>query len=152
LIGVAVSPDGKTVAAGGEDHRIAFYDLATGKERTAAEPHRGGIWALAFTRDGKQLLTGDSDALRLWDVATGKEVRRFGGDSGNAASAVLSPDGKRLATTHGKAVAVWDVATGKELCRRDGPENSFWWPAFLPGDRLLAAGGVEERLRVWDVM
>jgi serine/threonine protein kinase len=67
---VAFSPDSKTLALGVADGPIQLWDLADGKQRkTLDDPGSRGF--LAFTPDGKKLLTGD---LRLWDVVSGQKL------------------------------------------------------------------------------
>src|SRR5262245_31998575 len=46
--------------------------------------HNDAVYALAFTPDGKYILTGSFDqTLKMWDAANGKEVRTFGGPQGH---------------------------------------------------------------------
>jgi WD40 repeat protein len=66
----AVSPCGKFLALGFEDGRVRLYDLDTGKLLRRLEGHRGAVTALAFTPDGKALVSGSADSTALvWDVA-----------------------------------------------------------------------------------
>ena len=70
---VAFSPDGKTLAVGrGWDNRdIHLYDVGDGREvrRIATPPHSHCTLALAFTPDGKGLVTGMSDtSILIWDL------------------------------------------------------------------------------------
>ena len=65
--------------------------------------HMANINAIAFTPDGKQLVSASDDkTIRVWDLATGKTVRTIRGESapgdpGKIYSMALSPDGKWLA-------------------------------------------------------
>src|SRR5258708_5526757 len=59
--------------------------------------HREWIWGVAFSSDGKYILTGSYDKpARLWDVQTGQELRRFAGFTGAVAAVAFSPDGKSV--------------------------------------------------------
>src|SRR5262249_9725931 len=85
--------------------------------------------ALAFSPDGKFLVTGDlRGRLILWDARTGREVRSLAGHVGIVVSLAFSPDGRRLFSCEDYQVGsglvrnappgeikVWDVATGQEL-------------------------------------
>ena len=67
--------------------------------------HPVGVWAVAFTPDGRQILSGGGGYsagvptgcdLRLWDATTGKEERRFEGHMGPVLAAAVSPDGRSV--------------------------------------------------------
>jgi WD40 repeat protein len=139
--------------------------------------HGDAVHYLAFTPDGKSVLTASGDnVIRLWDFKTGKEVRRFearqagkpnlGGMPGapgggmiapgwgprgmGMVSVALAPDGKTLAATtlHG-TVQLWDVATGKEL-RSIPAGNGASALLFSPDGTLLAGRGFDQAVRLWE--
>jgi WD40 repeat protein len=64
---LTISPDGSVVAAPGQDtdrrHLIDLWDLRAGKRVATLDGHRGAVTALAFSPDGRRLISGDVDAL-----------------------------------------------------------------------------------------
>lgn len=112
---VAVSPDGKLVASGGENIRI--WEMAGGKlVRKLAAPAA----SLAFSPDGKTLASGGGRSIHLWDAETGNEIRKFDGPR-LLRSVVFSPDGKVLASGDEQAVIrFWDLEKGSEIRHIDG--------------------------------
>jgi RNA polymerase sigma factor (sigma-70 family) len=155
--------------------RVRFWETATGKELDGFPGEKTHTTFLAFSRDGKTLLTGDSwtSTVRLRDAATGKDLRSFSVDAAGKAAKffrgftalALSPDGKRLATADPRtdnstsllgacAVRVWDVDTGKQLHKLDGHQNEVHALAFSRDGRLLASGGSSFRnslVNFWEV-
>jgi WD40 repeat protein len=107
---VAVAPDGKLTASGGEDIRL--WETATGKPvRGLAAP----AVALAFSPDGKTLASAGGGTLRLWDVETGKEIHKVQGKRLLRAVA-FSPNGKVLASGDEQAtIQLWDPSTFKMI-------------------------------------
>jgi dipeptidyl aminopeptidase/acylaminoacyl peptidase len=64
------SPDGRTLATGatGEGH-LRLWEVATGQERRRLEGHQGSVDAIAFSRDGRILVTGGGETAALvWDL------------------------------------------------------------------------------------
>src|SRR5258708_3365421 len=75
------------------------------------------IMAVAFSPDGKQILTGNAlRALMQWDAKTGKELRRWSGDGVGMVS--FSPNGKLLLCDgSNNELILRDAASGKEVRR-----------------------------------
>ena len=67
---VAFSPDGKTVAAGGDDHTAHIWEAKTGKSLAVLKGHEDSVRAVAFGHEGRTLVTGSADkTLRVWELA-----------------------------------------------------------------------------------
>jgi WD40 repeat protein len=131
---VVFSPDGKTLASGGENGVVMLWAAATGKERAVLEGHTSVVLAAAFAPDGKTLATAGADTtIRLWDVARGRLIGTLHGYKSSVFSLAYSPDGRMLASAccwqemnlsgaKGKGykwvcrseVKVWEVATHQE--------------------------------------
>jgi WD40 repeat protein len=67
---VAVSPDGRCLATAEDDGSILIYEIATGQVRRRLAGHLAPVASLAFTPDGKRLISGSYDYTALvWDVS-----------------------------------------------------------------------------------
>jgi RNA polymerase sigma factor (sigma-70 family) len=154
---IAFEPGGKFLATAGgklkEPGEFRLWDLVTGKVVRSWQGHEGWVFALAFTPDGRRLVSGGYDnTIRLWDVATGKELRRLARHQSPVYSLVLERDGRTLVyRVADNTVHFRNVLSGQELRRFGGPEHSVTGIAFAPDSKYLAAGGGDAELVLWDV-
>jgi WD40 repeat protein/tRNA A-37 threonylcarbamoyl transferase component Bud32 len=122
--------------------------------RAPSLQHQGPVYAVAFSPDGRTVLTGSGDgALHLWEAATGKELRQFKGHDRAVETLAFSPDGQTaLSGGVDKTARLWDVATGKELHQLEGQEGLLWAVAFSPdGKTALTTTLGGKTARLWDV-
>jgi WD40 repeat protein len=114
--------------------------------------------ALAFSPDGKTLAVGAYQEVLLWDLANAKLAKRIGvGQIGDFVRAVaFRNNGQWLAVAEGTpygsgAVKVFDVNNGQPALVFQEPKDAVFAVAFSPDGKLLAAGGVDNVARVWNV-
>jgi WD40 repeat protein len=155
VVQAAFSPDGKTLACGGERGRVLLWDLARRAERFESAGHTGSILSVAVSPDGKTVATGDGDGIaRLWELATGKPLKRFRHQvQGPAQTTVwgvaFAPDGKTLATAHLGGITFWDVARGKPVRRIKVGKNHVMALAYAANGKVLVSAGEGGYLVHW---
>jgi WD40 repeat protein len=151
---LAVSPNSKMVACGRSDYSIVF-DLETGRvvHRLTGRP-----LDVAFTPDGKSLVSHSGNVLRIWDVATGKEKFELSPDMGHPPLATaVSPDGQSLATACwlDQSVLVWDLNKGVTVqslpIGRLGQERFTRDLAFSRDGRVLSCALANGFFQYWMV-
>ena len=89
---IAYSPDGTQVAVA-HGSLVGLYDVTTRKRVVTFATQTNWVRCIAFSNDGKRILTGSLDgAVKLLDAATGADVRSFAGHTGPVNSVALSTD------------------------------------------------------------
>ncbi|HWF87327.1 MAG TPA: hypothetical protein VN659_00785 [Pyrinomonadaceae bacterium] len=99
----------------------AKKDKSSEPDSVKLEGHTGDINSIAFSPDGRFVVTGSADGTaRVWEAASGKSVGELRGHSKSVNSASFSPDGKFIVTASDDAtVRLWD-ATRFALVRNIG--------------------------------
>jgi RNA polymerase sigma factor (sigma-70 family) len=114
--------------------------------------HGSTVTGLAFTPDGKALISGSYDkTLRVWDAATGRELRRLPPFRGSLSCLSMPADGRTVAACeYTGEVFLADLAAGRVTPLRPppGPPDFRACVALSPDGKLLAVGA--SSLRLWD--
>ncbi len=116
--------------------------------------HVGPIRALAFSPNGRSLVTGSSDnTVRIWDVASGQELKALPSHFGATRAVSFSPDGQFVATGGDDGtVGIWDVSTGKELkAMKSRAAGIVFTLSFSPDGKTIISGGSDSLIHLWDV-
>ena len=144
--------DGTAVAVlAHENNPGAIVELPGGGVQWKAPGLGAEVTSVAFSPDGKLLVSGDNDkTARIWDAVSGRELRRLAHDDG-VSTVAFHPAGTYVATGSKDATArVWDTATGREVFRVKHQEE-VRKVAFSPEGRYLAAISTSGGISISDV-
>ncbi|HKS09249.1 MAG TPA: caspase family protein [Pyrinomonadaceae bacterium] len=165
---IAFSRDGRLIAASAADNSVKVWDVNSGREMLTLTGPQGtisagfGVYFIGFASDNR--LVTVSDAARVWDLNTGRELRTLElsspaptGYSGSGdAGITISPDGTQFVMLDDDSeahVRVIEIASGREVRRvklSDKRVDTINF-AFTPDGRVIAAGVIDKRLKLWDV-
>jgi len=153
-LALAISPDGKLIAAGGDENSVLVWDSTTLAQKLDLRGHAEQVSAVAFSADSKWLLSGDIfGRCRLWDLSTGKALATLDGHTRAISGAAFLPDGRRALTASlDGSVAQWELPAGRELkplmLRHQGKVVGL---ALSADGRTALSGSDDGAVRVWSV-
>ena len=150
---LALSPDGKTIAAGvGET--VKLFDITSGNEiRTM--PAGGSVDVIAFSLDGKTIASSGGSMgmdIIIWNAQTGEKLQTLTGHTSFLTALAFSPDSQTLASgSWDKTIMLWNPTSGSQLRVITGHTDFVTCLAFSPNGQLLASGSWDLTVRLWNV-
>ena len=149
---IALSPDGKRIAAFHYDGTLVQWDVASERELWAVPAHMDWPDGLAYSADGRMLASASHDGtVRLSSVETGDEIRRIGPVGYRLRGVAFHPDGQQIvtgATYHyaSQRATVWDVNTGERLF--DVADRLATSVDYSPDGRYIVLGCGDGSVRI----
>ncbi|MBI2300061.1 MAG: hypothetical protein HYU66_14150, partial [Armatimonadetes bacterium] len=122
ITGLALSPDGRTLASVALNEGVLIWDLVTGMPRRGLASTSG---PLAISPDGRLLFCLRGGRALLWELAAGRDGRALEQpELKGAVQAGFSSDSSAVAVCCGDGTCVrWELATGRRLAYVKGTEG-----------------------------
>ena len=147
-----------------------------GEETLPLMRHTGWVLSVAFSPDGKRIVSGSGDqTVKVWNAQTGQEPLTLKGHTGWVLSVCFSPDGKRIVSGSGdQTMKVWIAQTGQQTLSFKGhtlraiplpalEQLPVFLAPFLKGyarwvtsvafssdGKCIVSGSGDQRVKVWD--
>lgn len=151
VFGVAISPDGQTLATCSHDKTTKIWELSTGKLLRTLKGHSGWVRSVAFSPDGETIASSSEDkTIQIWQLSTGKLLHTLTGHSGPVYAISFSPDGRTLAScSYDKTIKLWNLETGKKLPSLMGHSHWIFSCVISDDGKFLVSGSYDKLIKVW---
>jgi WD40 repeat protein len=150
---IAMSPDGRHLAAGTESG-VLVYDMTIETQcRSPQQTHRNVSKAVAISPDGSRVICGSQNSIRSWDGASGDEIApMLVGHQGSIYALAFSPNGRQIvSSSEDRTIRLWDVASCKDILvwsMPGGNEFVFSLAFSCQGEQIVSCSN---EIHVWDV-
>jgi len=150
---VVVTPDGRWILTGSDDHTVRIWDLATGRYLRTLAKHESGVNVLALKPDGKSVLAGSWDKqIKMWDLQTGTCLIQLEGHRGLVFALAITTDGRKLVSGGwDQTIRVWDLDTGSCLEVLRGHTSTVMSLQIVPGGGVAVSGSLDHTVKIWDL-
>ncbi len=159
ILALAISKDGKKIAAGGTDRIVRVFDVDSGKIEHAVENHADWILGIAFTPDGKGLVTASRDkTAKVWDLNTKESLLTFPDHQNIVNNVTMTPDGAfGLSAGEDGSIRVWQAtdkakAIGKATKSLAGHTKAVFRIATYADAKnpMIASCSADMTVRLWN--
>ncbi|KXJ92915.1 WD40-repeat-containing domain protein [Microdochium bolleyi] len=156
VMSLSWGPHGHYFASGGWDKTVRIWAQDHASAQRLCVGHDTAISALTWHPNGAYVFSSSDESdksVRMWSLSTGTCVRVFSGHTDHITALECAPDGKLLASADvGGNIFLWDIAKGERIkrCRGHG-RGGIWSLSFSVESSVLASGGQDNTVRIWDV-
>ncbi|KIK44977.1 hypothetical protein CY34DRAFT_802049 [Suillus luteus UH-Slu-Lm8-n1] len=149
---VKYSPDDTQIVTGGYDKEAAkIWDAKTGK-LIKTLGHHGIVCSLAWTSDGKKLITASWGPIRIFDTATWEQIATLEGHKNVVNAITLSRNNRLLASASDDYTArIWNLDTNLPVGPPLQQGGYVKCPAFSANGRVLVTGCNDTKAYTWDI-
>jgi hypothetical protein len=157
VLALALSPDGKRLAAGGCDRVVRVWDISGGvlnaKLEQSIENHADWVLGIVLAADGKHLLTSSRDkTAKVWDLSTKESVMTFPDHQFPVYAVAVKADSKvGYSVGEDKQLRIWNaVAEGKQVKAIGGHGDAVLRLVAHPKQPLLVTASADKTVRTWN--
>jgi len=160
---IALRPNSNQFISASNDNTLKLWDISClqptpqqceSPVRVFEGGHTLEVNDLAFTSDGKRVLSSSEDAtMVLWDVETGQPLKQFQhpDQAEIRGVAILPGDKQALSTGANPDIIRWDLETGQPIDRLRGHRGTVYFVSVSADGKRAISSGDDNTVILWDL-
>ncbi len=151
ITAAAYSQSGSRLITAGKDATLRIWSAATGEMNRIINMDHGAATALAV-RDRHAATSHQNGYTAVWDLEAGTKIADLRRNEAPIWSLTFTTSGRLAVASHDWTVSLWDIRKPESPIHvLNGHDNPVQAVALSSGGRLLASGGADKKLRLWDL-
>ncbi len=149
---LALSPDGRTVVAGGGDAQLKVWEIETGRCKSILEGHAEGTTQIAISYDGHFAVSiGRDSTAKVWDLISSECVSILEGHVRDITAVAITCTGYLITGSLDKTLRIWDL--GAVSCRKilRGHTDKINSIAITPDGHYAISASEDTLIGIWNV-
>jgi WD40 repeat protein len=147
---IALSPDGKLIGCGGDDHVVRVYGRESKKLLHEFKGHEGWVRAVAFSPDSRYLVSGgDCSRLYVWDVQQGQAVKSIEVAPGRVRCICFCGEQRFATGDTCNTIRLWSFPEAKLVQKLVGHTGTIITLGYLPQSETLVSASYDTTIRMW---
>jgi WD40 repeat protein len=154
---VVYSPDTTLITTGGWRGRVGssiqIWDAKTGKLVATLKGHTHSVWCLAWTKDGKTLISGSYDcSIRTWNTTNWQQTAVLLEHTSGVFGIAISPNDHILVSASSDhTTRLWNLDNGQPISSPIQHASGVNCVSFSAGGKRLATACLDKNAYIWDV-
>jgi len=152
VFGVDFSRDGQYLASCAADKFVKVFETQTGKQARSFEGHTHQVLGVSWKGDGSLLASAGADnQIKVWNFETGEQQKSIATHGKQVTSVQFLGAGANIVSASGdKTVRLHQAVDGENYRTLAGATDYLYSAAATADESLIAAGGEDGVLRLWD--
>lgn len=153
VTGVAITPDGKRVAAATDDHAVTLYDAATGALVSRVGKHGDWVRSASVSPDAEMFATGARDhTVCVWDIHSGERLLALPAGQSAVTAVAFHPNSQQVAVIgFAREMQIVNTSSGQITQQLECPCQDPCAVTFSADGERMAVAGRSGCVRVWNV-